>query len=884
MASYTDRTTNFDPYISQLPIIEEMSKVGMEKQALYNQGVQKIQGQIDNIAGLDVIRDVDKNYLQSKLNALGNNLRTVAAGDFSNFQLVNSVGGMTNQIAKDANIQNAIYSAQVVRKGQQDLQAAKTAGKSSVQNEDWWNQQVGAWTSNKDIKTKFNGTYVPYTDLTEKYAKVRADLKDTERSYDQPYRTNADGSLKYFTQDKKGNMVETEKGKGIPLPDDTMKSISVKGVSAKTILNNFYDNTTENDKQQLQIDAAYHYKGATANTFKNDIVANFTLEKKQLNEYATELAVALKSPQLPDSEKSKLEAKLNDVNTKLSDGSIDAELARSLKELQNPANLASYKTKLYTQKYLSNLAQDQSTESYKEELKASPIFQANMEKKKLAFDVQKENTRIQQWNATYKLDVLKFTTSEEDKKLAKEEKRLEKLGSEPVTSPGGKSTDVKTPTATTISDKINVTNTELKMLDNDYISTYKDKDGKGVTKEQLDAYADKFDMDQGISLKDNDIRDYILQRRQLEHNNIRNGSLLKGIQEATAGIESQIVSTLKGQPGITDSTGREIYTAEEMYTVNNKLRNFLSYVPGTAKSWKFNKEEALKQYAGTKYEPMARAIIKKMQTTSNPFADNEPQTEVERSINNKVNTLVRQVNPSISKLVEAKTIKESEYLADKTPDAFPTNGTLSKDNETDMDHVAQLISESMNPDTEIIDVTKKSDWSGKKVTEWRDKEAIAKNLDYRLRINPDGTGKLIVAHGTEEYTIPLTARAFAAYFPRYAEKSPVDNIKKLIIGSVNGTTNINKKGDAVNSEYTGYTLPLLKDTNYASKVRYDVEGRKSITGGKYDGYQVRVYVYDDKEKIWKNSVINQRGYIGEDSVMDAINSIGMNIVESILKQ
>ena len=107
MASYTDQIPKFNPYIQQLPI-EAMVQVGMEKQRRYDEGLQKIQTNIDNIAGLDVVRDVDKKYLQSKLNDLGSKLKTVAAGDFSNYQLVNSVGGMAKQIGKDATIQNAV--------------------------------------------------------------------------------------------------------------------------------------------------------------------------------------------------------------------------------------------------------------------------------------------------------------------------------------------------------------------------------------------------------------------------------------------------------------------------------------------------------------------------------------------------------------------------------------------------------------------------------------------------------------------------------------------------------------------------------------------------------------------------------------------------------
>ena len=84
MASFSDNPQilgSFNPYIQQLPV-ETMSQVGMMKQGQYDQGVQKIQTQIDNVAGLDVIRDIDKQYLQSKLSSLGTNLKLVAAGDF----------------------------------------------------------------------------------------------------------------------------------------------------------------------------------------------------------------------------------------------------------------------------------------------------------------------------------------------------------------------------------------------------------------------------------------------------------------------------------------------------------------------------------------------------------------------------------------------------------------------------------------------------------------------------------------------------------------------------------------------------------------------------------------------------------------------------------
>src|SRR5688572_25788167 len=134
MANFTDRLQPFTPYVEQFPV-EAAVNVGRIKQAQYDQGIQKIQSHIDSIAGMDVVRDVDKQYLQSRLNELGGNLRKVAAGDFSNYQLVNSVGGMITKIGKDSNIQNAVSSTLRYKKGLSDMEAARKEGKSSPSNE-----------------------------------------------------------------------------------------------------------------------------------------------------------------------------------------------------------------------------------------------------------------------------------------------------------------------------------------------------------------------------------------------------------------------------------------------------------------------------------------------------------------------------------------------------------------------------------------------------------------------------------------------------------------------------------------------------------------------------------------------------------------------------
>jgi hypothetical protein len=161
MASFTDQILQSRPYVQQLPL-EAMAQVGMYKQQKYEEGVQKIQSYIDNVAGMDIIHDSDKEYLQSKLNELGGKLKTVAAGDFSNFQLVNSVGGMATQIAKDPTVKNAVNSTAWYRKQTERIQKDIDDGKSSPDNIYKFQKQADQWLNTKKAGQKFSADYTPH--------------------------------------------------------------------------------------------------------------------------------------------------------------------------------------------------------------------------------------------------------------------------------------------------------------------------------------------------------------------------------------------------------------------------------------------------------------------------------------------------------------------------------------------------------------------------------------------------------------------------------------------------------------------------------------------------------------------------------------------------
>jgi hypothetical protein len=225
----------------------------MYKQAKYEEGVQRIQTAIDNIAGLDIAKDVDKTYLQSKLNQLGNNLKTVAAGDFSNFQLVNSINGMTNQLVKDSNVQNAVASTSILRKENQRKEKAIQDGKSSPGNEYFFNNQVGEYLNSSEIGQSFNGKYIEYFDI-DKFAKETFDaVKPDEYSYDQIYQLGSDGRP---MKDGRGNLIYSP----------TMTRLEKEGrfpPKVKATLEQIFSDPRVG--QQLNITGQYNYRGLDTN-------------------------------------------------------------------------------------------------------------------------------------------------------------------------------------------------------------------------------------------------------------------------------------------------------------------------------------------------------------------------------------------------------------------------------------------------------------------------------------------------------------------------------------------------------------------------------------------------------------------------------------------
>jgi len=366
MANFNSQSTRFDPYISQLPIVEEMSKIGLEKQGKYDQGIQRIQTQIDNVAGMDVMKDVDKQYLQSKMGELGNNLKYVAAGDFSNYQLTNSVGGMVNQIGKDENIQNAVYSTQRIRNEQKVMSAAQKSGKSSPSNDAWFNNQVGGYLNDPSLGTTFSGKYEYAVDTT-------TPLTDAIKA------AHADK----LAEDE-GVVTGYDKTTGKPIYNQDLIQHKVQeGLSTSKVTAIAREVYSRPDvARQMQIDAWYNYRGYTPQHLVADRVASTNYQKEQiftqnpsLRTYAT---LATGDPQL------KANKNLQDNYNELK--YLDSSLADySRLALSNPE---SAKTDSYVKNKLQEAGRNYAWHTDDSETKVSPQFTVNMDRSRLVLSGQ----------------------------------------------------------------------------------------------------------------------------------------------------------------------------------------------------------------------------------------------------------------------------------------------------------------------------------------------------------------------------------------------------------------------------------------------------------------------------------------------------------------
>lgn len=888
MASFTDAITQFNPYVSQLPV-DAMVKVGMQKQAQYEEGYKKIQSQIDQVAGLDVARDVDKQYLQSKLDELGNNLKSVAAGDFSNFQLVNSIAGMTKQVAKDEKVQNAVSSTAWYRKQKSLIESFRKEGKSSTQNEAWFNDDVSKWLNNPEVGASFSSEFTPYTDIDKKLREVADKIHEVDNSIENPYRRDNAGHTLYYKRDPKTGKtsVSTDPNSGgVPQIDDAILAIKTKGKPAEKILAAFYDSLTEDDMKQLRIDGWYHYRGASKDKFKKDISTEYNKNRDKLSDSLVNLNLELTTnTKLNDAEKSAIQAKITEINNKLNNGSLDKDYLNQISEIDklDEAGLTDFKYKLYTQKHLTNLADDIAYQSVQQEYKTNPYAQMAMERRKLQFDYDDANRKHQEFLMNLSQDE-RHWMADYTYKVTKDSQ--DALGSKPIVTPGRIPTDVDRPDLLKLGKEIegiSGKSGQIAQLDAQYAPLITDPKVTNK-KKYLDGLADAYSKDPSfINNKDisPNMKEYLRQRRALDILLGQKQSLYVSTEKASAGFDKQLNDIFVNDKSIVDKSGKVIFSPREIYEVAKDVR---SYQVGAY----FDYGTFLKKYKGTKKEAIAQAYVKNAMYNEavrkgNTYLGrvNAPElTPTEKTILQIGTSTLNNKDAYVKDITKQKLEFQSNYLAQRMPERQTAIGTLSKDNKIDMDHVEQVLGrKEIEYSQGGIDVNAKKDYNPDTVASLREK----KNVSYSIEKKYDGTANLIISAGTEKQIVPLSADEFTAYFPNYSKVNQINDIKYTVLASPNKTTNLSGVTDgsgAVNAYITGESLPQLAGTPLANLVRVDVDGSPFNDGSNRDKFIVRMYVNDNG--VWKPRVLTP-DYINEATLDYYLKNIGSATVNDVLQ-
>lgn len=388
MASYTDAIPQFNPYIQQLPV-ELMMKVGMQKQAQYDQGVHKIQTYIDNVAGMDVYRPQDKEYLESKLNQLGSRLKSVSAADFSDQQVVNSVGGMAGQLIKDPNIQAAVYSTAQIKKQNNKIAEAEKKGTLAPENKYLYDLGVNSYLKGKLGET-YSGKYTPYTDVFNDLKEIAKSVGIDEKIIPDLFETDSSGKpmMEYNTVTKQST----------PKINKVMAERHLKGKSAEKLLAAFNTSLSPQAKQQLAITGMYTNRNMTPEELATSTGISYDKHISKLETQRERINLELSLMPAGDLNKEKEDDLVK------SKENVDDTIAKLRKQRDEATDLNyvsqnadSIKANLYSNNWLIGISDQMKEVSDITNYKVNPWFDVFQKEKDYQLAVSKENRERSQF-------------------------------------------------------------------------------------------------------------------------------------------------------------------------------------------------------------------------------------------------------------------------------------------------------------------------------------------------------------------------------------------------------------------------------------------------------------------------------------------------------
>lgn len=358
MATFNSVDTFRDP--ERIEIMSTLGKAATYLQQNYDKNTAETQALINQYMGMDLLRDVDKNYLGERVKSLVEYINTSGNRNWTKQSVARDVQNYIGT-AIDKNVMAAVASTQAYRKLDAEIQQYKKSGKGySIQNE--WVSKLGLAEYMKGgLGEVFSPrTYTPYVDVNEKILKYTDKLKDFGMEY-VPYSADAGG----------GGMFRMIGTREIISPQKVQQFLG-------SILN-------AQDLQQLSIDGMYSMKDMSTEEITS-------LYNGKIDDRIKALDTAIKDAKVDmisatDSEKKVLQSKIDEW-----ENDKNVEINRKSKPVSREAMAAGY--------YQSNFF-----DNYSNFLSVNRVKDFKIDDS--GFKMYKEQMEQERFNQTHALNLLK---------------------------------------------------------------------------------------------------------------------------------------------------------------------------------------------------------------------------------------------------------------------------------------------------------------------------------------------------------------------------------------------------------------------------------------------------------------------------------------------
>jgi hypothetical protein len=170
----------YPEYISPLPA-DELIRVGTIKQQLYNEGVAKVQNQIDTLDqyGFSIVKEEDKKYFSQEMDKFMKTINEGAAKtDFANINSLRDLLSVGRPLETDPLIMNALKSSQEIQRRQKVLSSLDSKDRGAANDYYFMEDAYDYLNDGKVGSTLSSGKeYLPYIDVNAKIAEKIKNLK-----------------------------------------------------------------------------------------------------------------------------------------------------------------------------------------------------------------------------------------------------------------------------------------------------------------------------------------------------------------------------------------------------------------------------------------------------------------------------------------------------------------------------------------------------------------------------------------------------------------------------------------------------------------------------------------------------------------------------------